>query len=202
MSFPKFYQIVDDVDWLERFLPLGLKLVQLRIKDQPQHHIRQQIRSAKALCDDYDCQLIINDYWREAIEAGCDFVHLGQEDLADAELPAIKSNGLRLGISTHDGAELQTALAAEPDYIALGPVYPTILKAMKWAPQGLQRVRDWKSQVGSIPLVAIGGLSIERAPAVFDAGADIISVVTDVLLHANPEQRLQQWLELIQSRGQ
>ena len=196
MKLPRFYQIVDDAKWLERLLPFGLKLVQLRIKDQPTQFIRSQIRAAKTLCDEFDCQLIINDYWRDAIDAGCDFVHLGQEDLADADLTAIRSHQIRLGISTHDGEELQTALAANPDYIALGPVYPTILKAMKWAPQGVERVRDWKSRVGSIPLVAIGGLSVERAPAVYEAGADCICVVTDVLLHDRPESRLQEWLEL------
>jgi len=193
-SIPKFYQIVDHADWLERFLPLGLKLVQLRIKDKPPAFVRDQIKQAKNLCDEFSCQLIINDYWKEAIDAGCDFIHLGQEDLAEADLATIKQHGLSLGVSTHDGAELQTALSAEPDYIALGPVYHTILKAMKWRPQGVEKVSKWKQRLGDVPLVAIGGLTVERAPAVYQAGADSICVVTDVLLNEKPEERLAEWL--------
>jgi len=193
---PKFYQIVDDVDWLERLLPLGLQLVQLRIKDKPLSFVNDQIRHAKSLCDDADCQLIINDYWQQAISAGCDFIHLGQEDLASADIDTIRHHNLKLGISTHDTAELKTALDVQPNYIALGPVYHTILKAMKWAPQGVEKVTRWKQLLGDIPLVAIGGLTVERAPDVYRAGADCICVVTDVLLNKKPEDRLRQWLAL------
>ncbi len=195
-QLPKFYQIVDSADWLERLLPLGLKLVQLRMKDQPLNTVKAHISASKALCDEYGCQLVINDYWQQAIDAGCDFVHLGQEDLVDADLAAIRRHGLKLGVSTHDQAELKTALAVKPEYVALGPVYHTILKAMKWAPQGVDKVREWKQMVGDVPLVAIGGLNIERAPAVYEAGADSICVVTDVLLNESPEQRLSEWLSL------
>jgi thiamine-phosphate pyrophosphorylase len=81
-----------------------------------------------------------------------------------------------------------------PDYVALGPVYPTILKAMKWREQGLGRVRDWKRRIGPLPLVAIGGLSVERAAGVFAAGADVASVVTDITLHPDPEARVRAWI--------
>ncbi|MBL4673447.1 MAG: thiamine phosphate synthase [Arenicella sp.] len=195
MQLPKFYQIVDHSSWLERFLPLGLTLVQLRIKGQTMAHVREQIKESKALCDEFDCQLIVNDYWQLAIEAGCDYIHLGQEDLVSAELATIRRNGVKLGVSTHDQQELKTALASKPDYIALGPVYHTRLKAMKWQPQGVDKVIRWKQQLGNTPLVAIGGLNIERAPAVYQAGADSICVVTDVLLHDQPEARLRQWLD-------
>ena len=195
-QLPKFYQIIDNVDWLERLLPIGLKLVQLRIKDQPLSNVRDQVKTAKQLCDEFNCQLVINDYWQIAIDEGCDFIHLGQEDLAIADLTTIHKHKLKLGISTHDDTELDTALAIKPDYIALGPVYHTVLKAMKWAPQGVAKVTQWKQRLGDVPLVAIGGLSIERAPAVYDAGADSISVVTDVLRHTDPEARLAAWLEL------
>jgi len=195
-ALPRFYQIVDDVAWLERFLPLGLELVQLRIKDKPDSFVRDQIKAAKTLCDETNCQLVINDYWQIAIDEGCDFIHLGQEDLIAADLDTIKSHNIKFGLSTHDKAELQIAIDTQPNYIALGPVYHTILKAMKWKPQGVEKVGRWKQRLGNIPLVAIGGLSVERAPAVYQQGADSICVVTDVLLHDNPEQRLKQWLEL------
>lgn len=189
-----FYLIVDRASWLPRLLPQGVKLVQLRAKDMNEATLRREIGEARELCVRYGAQLIVNDYWKLAIELGCDYVHLGQEDLAEADVPAIRAAGVKLGLSTHDEAELETALLAKPDYVALGPIYPTILKAMKWAPQGLARIRAWKERVGEVPLVAIGGLTIERAAGCFEAGADSVAVVTDVLLNADPEARAREWV--------
>lgn len=196
MTLPRFYQIVDDARWLERFLPLGLKLVQLRVKDRPEAELRAQISDALALCRAAGATLVVNDYWRLALELGADWIHLGQEDLVEADLVAIRTGGLKLGISTHDAAELEAALAARPDYVALGPIYPTILKAMRFAPQGLDRITDWKAKIRTTPLVAIGGLTVERAPGAYAAGADTLCVVTDVLLNQDPEARLRAWLSL------
>lgn len=190
----RFYPIFPDSAWLERLVPFGIRTVQLRVKDVSAETVRREIGRALEVCARSHCQLIVNDYWREAIALGADFIHLGQEDLAGADLAAIKAAGLKLGISTHSEAELATALAAEPDYIALGPIYETKLKVMKWAPQGLERIRDWKRRI-SCPLVAIGGITVERAPEVYAAGADSIAVVTDILTHPNPEARIRQWLE-------
>ncbi|RUW54435.1 thiamine phosphate synthase [Mesorhizobium sp. M1A.F.Ca.ET.072.01.1.1] len=195
MKLDPFYLIVDSAAWIERLVPLGVRLVQLRIKDMDEDELRVEIRKAKALCARHGCQLIVNDHWRLAIEERCDFVHLGQEDLQAANLPEIRAAGIRLGLSTHDHAELETAVAAMPDYVALGPVYPTILKKMKWAPQGLERVRAWKDAVAPIPLVAIGGLNPERLDGVFEAGADSAAVVTDITLNSDPEARTAQWIE-------
>lgn len=195
MKLDPFYLIVDRASWLPRLLPQGVKLVQLRAKDMDDAQLRTEITQAREVCARYGAQLIVNDYWQLAIELGCDFIHLGQEDLAEADLAFIRKAGARLGISTHDEAELEVALLAKPDYVALGPVYPTILKKMKWAPQGLERVSAWKKRVGDIPLVGIGGLTIERAPGVLKAGADSVAVVTDVLLNENPEARARDWVE-------
>jgi len=190
----RFYPILDSAAWLERLAPLGVRLAQLRIKDRPEAALRAEIRAAKAVCAAHDCQLVVNDYWRLAIEEGCDFVHLGQEDLDEADLPAIRAAGLKLGLSTHDEAELARALAARPDYVALGPVWPTVLKQMRFGPQGLARVGEWKRRVGALPLVAIGGLTVERAPEALRAGADSLSVVTDITRNQDPETRVRQWL--------
>lgn len=194
MKLDPFYLIVDSANWIERLIPLGVKLVQLRMKDQPEEVLRAHTRRAKAICAAHGCQLIVNDYWRIAIEEDCDFVHLGQEDLAEADVAAIRAAGLKLGLSTHDEAELETALAAKPDYVALGPIYPTILKRMKWDPQGLERIRVWKDKVAPLPLVAIGGLNIERLEGVFAQGADSAAVVTDITLNADPEARTREWI--------
>ncbi|MFD1198406.1 thiamine phosphate synthase [Brucella gallinifaecis] len=196
MALDPFYPIFDSASWCERMVPLGIKLVQLRIKDKNGTELRAEIRAAHEICAEHDCQLIVNDYWKLAIEEGCDFIHLGQEDLDDADLDAIKASGLKLGISSHDEAELDRALALKPAYIALGPVYPTILKKMKWHEQGLERVSQWKSALGDIPLVGIGGMNVERTPGVFKAGADIVSVVTDITLNPDPQARIRQWIEI------
>lgn len=195
MTLDRFYPIFDDADWLQRMLPLGVKLVQLRIKDQTIDVVQQHIARSRDLCRQHGAVLVVNDYWQLAIELGCDWVHLGQEDLDDADLKAIRAAGLKLGVSTHDEDELDRVLALSPEYVTLGPVYPTILKQMKWHEQGLPRVREWKTRIGSIPLVGIGGMSVERAPGVFEAGADIVSVVTDITLNADPEARVRQWVE-------
>lgn len=195
MTLDRFYPIFDHVDWLPRMLPLGVKLVQLRLKDQPDLLVREQITKARDLCSQHGAVLVINDHWQAALDLGCDWIHLGQEDLNEADLGAIRKAGLKLGVSTHDDDELERVLAMDPEYVALGPVYPTILKKMKWHQQGLPRVTEWKARVGDIPLVGIGGMSVERAPGVFDAGADIVSAVTDITLNADPETRVRQWIE-------
>ena len=194
MKLDRFYPIFDSVEWLERLLPLGIKLVQLRIKDASETVLLEQIQSAKRLCKRYKCQLIVNDYWDLAIEQGCDFVHVGQEDLDMMDWSQVKKANLKLGISTHDDAELQRALSYKPSYIALGPVYPTILKKMKIKQQGLNKVTEWKQKIGDLPLVAIGGMTVENSTGAFDAGADIVSAVTDITLNSNPETRVKQWL--------
>jgi thiamine-phosphate pyrophosphorylase len=127
----KFYPIVPNAAWAARIVPLGVKTIQLRVKDADEAAVAQEIGAALALCRAHDCQLIVNDYWRQAIDLGADFVHLGQEDLADADLAAIRRAGIKLGISTHTHEELQIALDAAPDYVALGPIYETKLKVMK-----------------------------------------------------------------------
>jgi thiamine-phosphate pyrophosphorylase len=191
----RFYLIVDGAYWLARLLPCGVKLVQLRLKDKSEDQIAREITEAKRLCAAHGAQLIINDYWQAAIDAGCDYVHLGQEDLAATDVDAIKRAGLKLGVSTHTHAELEVAFKAKPDYIALGPIYPTILKAMRFAPQGLERISEWKRCVGALPLVAIGGITLDRAPGVLAAGADSIAVVTDVLRNPDPEARARAFVE-------
>ncbi len=191
-----FYPVLPDLSWLERLVPLGVKTVQLRLKDADPQEMKRQIEASLELCAKHDCQLIVNDYWHEAIALGADYIHLGQEDLAAADLKAIKQTGLKLGISTHSHEELEVALKAEPDYVALGPVYETKLKKMKWAPQGLARVTEWKNSI-RCPLVAIAGITVERAPDVLAAGADSLAVVTDIVTHEKPEKRVAEWLELV-----
>lgn len=190
-----FYPIVPDLSWLERLMPLGIRTVQLRIKEHDPDDARQQIKAAVGLCHKAAVQLIVNDDWKAAIDFGASDVHLGQEDLASADVAAIKRAGIGIGISTHSEEELETALAADPQYVALGPIYETKLKAMAWAPQGLERITAWKRRIGKLPLVAIGGITPERAPGVVQAGADSVAVITDFITAPHPEARVSLWLE-------
>ncbi|WP_027243510.1 thiamine phosphate synthase [Leisingera daeponensis] len=191
----RFYLIVGHVGRLELLVPQGVKLVQLRIKDQPDAELRRQIARARDFCAVHGAQLVVNDYWQAALELNCNFVHLGQEDMDTADFAALRRRGVRFGLSTHDEAELERALSLGPAYVALGPVYPTLLKKMKWGPQGLERVTRWKQMAGKTPLVAIGGLTPERLPGVFAAGADSAAVVTDIQLAEDPEARTREWAE-------
>lgn len=196
MPYPdRFYPVVDSLAWVKRLTALGVGTVQLRAKELNDAEALQLVTDALELVKGTSTRLIINDYWRAAIVAGAQHLHLGQEDLADADLHEIRSAGLTLGLSTHDDAELETALAAEPTYIALGPIFPTTLKSMRFAPQGIPKITEWKKRVGDIPLVAIGGIKLEQADEIFAAGADSIAVVSDVTQNEDPDARVRAWLD-------
>src|SRR3982074_3167262 len=197
MPYPdRFYPVVDSVAWVARLAKLGVGTVQLRAKDLDDGAALQLVTDALAVTRDTPTKLVVNDYWRAAVVAGAQHLHLGQEDLAEAAVPAIRDAGLTLGISTHDDAELETALRAKPDYVALGPIFPTTLKSMRFAPQGLAKITEWKKRIGSLPLVAIGGIELEQAQEIFAAGADSIAVVSDVTQNADPDARVRAWLGL------
>ena len=194
MTLDPFYPIVDSAAWVARLVGVGARLIQLRVKDKDEAAVKRETREALAACDAAGAALVVNDHWRVAIDEGAPWLHLGQGDLDDADVGAVRKAGIKLGLSTHDDAELKRALALDPDYVALGPIYPTILKAMAFAPQGLERIGEWKRRIGAIPLVAIGGLNPERAKFCLAAGADIVSVVTDITLNADPEGRAKEWI--------
>ena len=195
MPYPdRFYPVVDTVAWVARLAKLGVGTVQLRAKDLNDGEALQLVSDALEIVKGTRTQLVVNDYWRAAIVAGAEYLHLGQEDLAETDLHEIRKANLRLGISTHDDDELETALKAEPDYVALGPIFFTTLKAMRFKPQGIPKITEWKKRVGNIPLVAIGGIKFEQSAEIYAAGADSIAVVSDVTQNADPDARVRQWL--------
>ncbi|MDB5568287.1 MAG: Thiamine-phosphate synthase [Tardiphaga sp.] len=195
MPYPdRFYPVVDTIAWLKRLTALGVGTVQLRAKDLDDTAATTLMREALAVTASTQTKLVVNDYWRVAIDLKAQHLHLGQEDLADADVAAIRKAGLTLGLSTHDDEELETALRAKPDYIALGPIFPTTLKSMRFAPQGIPKLTTWKARIGDIPLVAIGGIKLEQATEIFKAGADSIAVVSDVTQNADPDARVRAWL--------
>ena len=190
----RFYPVVDSVAWVARLTKLGVGTIQLRAKDLDDSQSLQIVSDALAVTNGTATKLVVNDYWRAAIVAGAKHLHLGQEDLVDADLGAIREAGLTLGISTHDDEELAIALRAKPDYVALGPIFPTTLKSMRFAPQGIAKITEWKKRIGNIPLIAIGGIKLEQAADIFAAGADSIAVVSDVTQNADPDARVRAWL--------
>jgi thiamine-phosphate pyrophosphorylase len=197
MPYPdRFYPVVDSVAWVARLALLGVGTIQLRAKNLGNSDALQTVKDALEVIKGTPARLIVNDYWRAAIMAKAGHLHLGQEDLAGADLKAIRAAGLTLGISTHDDEELETALRAKPDYIALGPIFPTTLKSMRFAPQGIPKITEWKKRIGNIPLVAIGGIKLEQAPEIYAAGADSIAVVSDVTQNPDPDARVRAWLGL------
>lgn len=190
-----FYLILDNADWMERLVPHGVKLVQLRFKNNQNDLILAEISRAKSICEKHDCQLVVNDYWQTAIDLKCNYIHLGQEDLDTADIDAIKKSGINFGISTHNEEELERALSLNPNYIALGPIFNTSTKTVSHAPQGLEKITRWKRLIGNLPLVAIGGINVESTQDILQAGADSIAIISDVTKNGSPEKRVKTWLE-------
>lgn len=174
------YPVVDSVMWIERLLEAGVRTLQLRIKDQRDNEVEADVIAAIELGRRYNARLFINDYWQLAVKHQAYGVHLGQEDLETTDLSAIRAAGLRLGVSTHDDMEIDIALAARPSYIALGHVFPTQTKQMPSAPQGLAQLARHISRLEDYPTVAIGGISLERAPEVLATGVGSIAVVSAI----------------------
>ena len=189
-----FYPVVPTADWVERLLGWGARTIQLRIKatDHTPTEIAAQIRAAVAAGQAVQgAQVLINDHWQLALAAKAYGVHLGQEDLDTADIAALRSAGTRLGLSTHTPAELARAKAVQPSYLAIGPIYPTTLKVMPYDAVGLERLALWAQQAAPYPVVAIGGISLERLPGVaacVTGDMDGVAVVSAVTLASDPHQ--------------
>jgi hydroxymethylpyrimidine kinase/phosphomethylpyrimidine kinase/thiamine-phosphate diphosphorylase len=190
-----FYPIVNSLAWLEKLLPLGVKTVQLRIKDLSGEALEREIAQASAYAKAFDCRLFINDYWELALKYDAYGVHLGQQDLETANLSALAQAGVRLGLSTHCYAEVARALAIRPSYLAIGPVFSTTTKTMRFAPQGLEALRRWRRTL-PYPLVAIAGIFLDNAPEVMATGVDALAVVRDITQATDVPERVAQWLAL------
>ena len=201
-----FYPVVPTADWVQRLLGWGVRTVQLRIKaaDHSPAEIAAHIQAAVAAGRTVPgAQVFINDHWKLALACGAYGVHLGQEDLTDAEgadLDALRHAGLRLGLSTHTPAELARAKALQPSYLAIGPIYPTTLKVMPYAPVGLESLAVWAAQAAPYPVVAIGGISLTLMPGVLACGVDGVAVVSAVTQAADPQRATQSGLNLAARR--
>ncbi|MFT8563103.1 MAG: thiamine phosphate synthase [Acetobacter orientalis] len=190
----KIYPIVDTANWIDRLGWAGARFIQLRVKNLEGEALLAEIRQAHTYAKKHGVCLVLNDYWQIALEEGIDYIHLGQEDLDTADLNAVRKVGIRFGLSTHCHEELERALSFKPDYVALGPIWPTRLKKMAFGPQGVEKLTEWKKLIGAMPLVAIGGVTFERLRACLEAGADSVAAVSDFTQHADPEGQVKRWL--------
>lgn len=190
------YPVVDSVEWIARLLEAGVRTLQLRIKDKHDDEVETDVVAAIKLGRRYNARLFINDYWRLAITHQAYGVHLGQEDLQTADLAALRAGGLRLGVSTHDDMEIDVALAARPSYIALGHVFPTQTKQMPSAPQGLEQLTRHIARLANYPTVAIGGINLDRTPAVLATGVGSVAVVSAITQAADWQLATAQLLEM------
>lgn len=195
------YPVVDNIHWITCLLDAGVRTLQLRIKDRCETEIEATVSAAITLGKRFQARLFINDYWQLAIRHQAYGIHLGQEDLDSADLNMIRRSGLRLGISTHDDTELDRALALHPSYIAVGHIFPTETKKMSSAPQGINGLKRHMTRLNHIPVVAIGGITIERAPAVLDCGVGSIAVVSAITQASNWHLATQTLLALTDRAG-
>lgn len=191
------YVIVPSVAELERALAAGIKTLQLRIKSTDQALLRYEIQQAIELCQQGDIQLFINDHWQLALELGAYGVHLGQEDIDQANLAALQQAGLRLGISSHGFYKLLKAQQLQPSYLAIGAVFATQTKNMGGKLQGLQKLARYTALFPQLPLVAIGGINENNAKAVLATGIRHLAVVQAFAIAVDPKLWLQQMQQLI-----
>jgi thiamine-phosphate pyrophosphorylase len=181
------YAVLPDASWVERMAKAGVPTVQLRFKSDDARAIEHEVRAAVEAVKGTDALLFINDHWEAAIEAGAYGVHLGQEDMVDADLIKIREAKLRLGLSSHGFAEMLRADAFSPSYIACGAIYPTTLKRMMTAPQGPGRLHWYARLMRDYPLVAIGGIDTSKLPEVMASGVGSVAVVRALVVAENPE---------------
>lgn len=193
----RIYAVVDHPRWVERLGGAGLRFIELYLRELPEEEIRAQALLAQELAARFNVSLALNRYWQTAIELGYEWLHLGPEDLETADLEAIRTAGIRFGISTHTYEELKTALACKPDYISFGPVWSTQLRGVALTGQGLKKLAEWRGLCGTVPLVAIGGISVSRLAECLEAGADTVAVMSDFIGHKDPESQVRRWLDAV-----
>ncbi|NTS77132.1 thiamine phosphate synthase [Catenovulum sp. SM1970] len=192
------YPVVDSVEWIERLLKAGVKTIQIRLKNKTNDELESAIARAVELQNQYQARLFINDYWQLAIKHKAYGVHLGQEDILDANLAEIKAAGLRLGISTHGYYEMLKVAQLKPSYLAIGAIYPTVTKDMTGQIQGLDRLEKFVKLLPDMPFVAIGGINLTRAVDVAATGVGSIAVVTAITLSEQPETVVEQFNQIIE----
>lgn len=191
------YPVVDSVDWLRKLLAIGVKTIQLRVKNIPDAELAKMIEQAVTLGKRYDARLFINDYWQLAIKYNAYGVHLGQEDMVDADVDAMRAAGLHLGLSTHSECEFAYAATFKPSYLAIGAIFPTDTKEV--VEVGLENLYHWSDMLhGHYPLVAIGGIHMNNIHSVLQSGVGSIAVVSAITKAGDYTAATQQLAHIVQ----
>ncbi len=195
------YPIVDSSEWLQQLLTLGVKTIQLRIKNKSKNEVEQEIKISVSIAEKYQARLFINDYWQLAMAHGAYGVHLGQDDLNGADMEAIRASDLRLGISTHCYYEVARTHSYQPSYIACGPIFHTTSKIMSFAPQGIEKLKHWQRMLCHYRLVAIGGIDAEKLPSIIATGVDGMAMISAITKAPNPMQQTRSLLHMIEDNN-
>jgi len=208
MAFPtRLYAIVDaamasragwDPARLARvYIDAGVRVLQLRAPEVDGKVVLRWCQEIVSAAADSGAQVIVNDRCDLAMLAGADGVHLGQGDLPAVEARRLLGGAAVIGLSTHDDSQVREALRCPVSYIASGPVFDTRTKNTGYAAVGLDAVRRTASAAGDRPVVAIGGITLDTAPAVLEAGAQAVAVIADLLATGNPSARVREYLKAL-----
>lgn len=192
------YPVVDSIEWLEKLLPLGVKTIQLRVKNKTEQELDKLVARASEIGHQYQARLFINDYWQLAIKHGAYGVHLGQEDLDTADLAAIREAGIHLGLSTHSEYEWARAATFKPSYLAIGAIFPTDTKEVVIV--GTDNLHQWVKVLGEdYPLVAIGGIKNHNLDQILSSGVGSVAVVTAITAAEDYQQATKELMIRVES---
>jgi len=189
MKFPKcddtplgIYPVVDRAYKLRPLYEVGITTAQLRTKDKfSGQELEDEVIEAINISKEYNARFFLNDFWELGIKHKTYGIHLGQEDIQEADVQAILDAGIRLGISSHTPNEIDIALAFEPSYLAIGPIYEPISKKLVYNTVGIEDLKSWAQKV-DYPIVAIGGITIKNIQNVAQTkAASGIAMISDVL---------------------
>jgi len=179
---------------VEKYLEAGIRLFQVRDKLSSDAALHQQLLQIKKLCQHSQADFLVNDRLDLALAAGAAGVHLGQTDLPVEAARRILGNDAIIGISSHTREQFMKAQLSDVDYVALGPIFTTTTKVSEYRPLGLDLLREIAEHKRH-PLVAIGGIHLENARQVWQAGVDSVAVVSDVANHADPAARIRDYMD-------
>ncbi len=175
------YPVVDRAYKLKPLYEAGITTAQLRVKDMTGEVLENEVIKAINISEAFDARFFLNDFWELGIKHKAYGIHLGQEDIQEADVKAIYKAGIRLGISTHTKDEIVIAMAFEPSYLAIGPIFETTSKKMVYNPVGIEDLKRWARDV-AYPIVAIGGININNIKEVaLTKSANGIAMISDVL---------------------
>jgi thiamine-phosphate pyrophosphorylase len=205
LVLPRLYVILDaalltvpETECAEKLVAAGVRLLQYRNKRASTRELFESSRQLSSLLIPQGVTFVVNDRADVAAVAEASGVHVGQEDLGVEATRSVIGPGNLLGISTHNLDQFKDAAATSADYVAVGPVFSTSTKANPDPVVGIELIRRARSLTDK-PIVAIGGITLERAAEVVHAGADSVAVISDILLAPNPGQRARRYIELLEA---